>query len=131
MIKPDNSQKSYFKLNVSQDADERTKLFQKQLKLFTECINQVSNTVKNSVCTNGSLEVRGDTGKPFGTSSAYGKSISDDGEEGNKRGESADNGQVIFDIVSYSDLSMLLFPLPRFQRNMASLKGITPFTTPE
>jgi IS5 family transposase len=51
------AKKTCFKINVSRDADERAKLFQKQLKLFTECINQVSNTVKKkSAYTNGSLK---------------------------------------------------------------------------
>jgi IS5 family transposase len=40
------AKKTYFKINVTKDAEERVKLFQKQLKLFTECINQVSNTIK-------------------------------------------------------------------------------------
>jgi IS5 family transposase len=40
------AKKTYFKINVSKNAEERVKLFQKQLKLFTECINQVSNIVK-------------------------------------------------------------------------------------
>jgi IS5 family transposase len=43
--------KTYFKINVTKDAEERVKLFQKQLKLFTECINQVSNTIKKSPFT--------------------------------------------------------------------------------
>jgi IS5 family transposase len=51
------AKKTYFKINVSRDAEERVKLFQKQLKLFTGCINQVSNTIKKkSVYTNGSLK---------------------------------------------------------------------------
>jgi IS5 family transposase len=40
------AKKTCFKINVTKDADERVKLFQKRLKLFTECINQVSNTIK-------------------------------------------------------------------------------------
>jgi IS5 family transposase len=36
----------YFKINVERDAEKRVKLFKKQLKLFTESINQVSNIVK-------------------------------------------------------------------------------------
>jgi IS5 family transposase len=51
------AKKTYFKINVTRDGEERVKLFQKQLKLFTECINQVSNTVKKkSVYTNGGLK---------------------------------------------------------------------------
>jgi IS5 family transposase len=51
------AKKTYFKINVTRDAEERVKLFQKQLKLFTGCINQVSNTIKKkSVYTNGSLK---------------------------------------------------------------------------
>jgi IS5 family transposase len=51
------AKKTYFKINVTKDAEERVKLFQKQLKLFTECINQVSNTIKKkSVYANGSLK---------------------------------------------------------------------------
>ena len=38
----------YFKINVSNKEEERVKLFQKQLKLFTESINQVSNVIKKS-----------------------------------------------------------------------------------
>jgi IS5 family transposase len=54
------AKKTCFKINVSRNAEERVKLFQKQLKLFTECINQVSNTIKKkSVSTNGSLKARG------------------------------------------------------------------------
>jgi IS5 family transposase len=53
------AKKTYFKINVTRDAGERVKLFQKQLKLFTGCINQVSNTIKKkSVYTNGSLKAR-------------------------------------------------------------------------
>ncbi|MDR0286173.1 MAG: ISNCY family transposase, partial [Clostridiales bacterium] len=36
----------YFRINVAKDEEKRVKLFKKQLKLFTECINQVSNIVK-------------------------------------------------------------------------------------
>jgi IS5 family transposase len=45
------AKKTYFKINVSKNAEERVKLFQKQLKLFTECINQVSKIVKKSANT--------------------------------------------------------------------------------
>jgi IS5 family transposase len=40
------AKKTYFKINVEKNADKQVKLFKKQLKLFTECINQVTNTVK-------------------------------------------------------------------------------------
>jgi IS5 family transposase len=40
------AKKTYFRINVSNKEEERVKLFKKQLKLFTESINQVSNTVK-------------------------------------------------------------------------------------
>ena len=40
------AKKIYFKINVSKDAEERVKLFEKQLKMFTESINQVSNIIK-------------------------------------------------------------------------------------
>ena len=37
---------TYFKINVEKKEEKRVKLFKKQLKVFTECINQVSNIVK-------------------------------------------------------------------------------------
>ena len=40
------AKKMYFKINVEKNTEKRVKLFQKQLKMFTECINQVSNIVK-------------------------------------------------------------------------------------
>jgi len=40
------AKKVYFRINVEKNAEKRVKLFQKQLKLFIECINQVSNIVK-------------------------------------------------------------------------------------
>jgi len=40
------AKKIYFKINVEKNAEKRVKLFQKQLKMFIECINQVSNIVK-------------------------------------------------------------------------------------
>ena len=40
------AKKTYFKINVSQSEGEREKLFIKQLNLFTNSINQVSNIVK-------------------------------------------------------------------------------------
>jgi IS5 family transposase len=52
----------YFKINVEKDAEKRVKLFKKQLKMFIESINQVSNIIKKkseydktiaaSVCVN-------------------------------------------------------------------------------
>jgi len=38
--------KTYFKINVTKSADEKSYLFRKQLELFVKCINQVSNIVK-------------------------------------------------------------------------------------
>jgi IS5 family transposase len=49
------AKKTFFQINVGKNEEEREKLFKKQLKLFTECINQVSNIVKkkfDSVITN-------------------------------------------------------------------------------
>jgi IS5 family transposase len=40
------AKKTYFKINVSKNEEERVKLFKKQLKLFINSINQVSNIVK-------------------------------------------------------------------------------------
>jgi IS5 family transposase len=40
------AKQTYFKINVEKDGEERVKLFKKQLKLFIESINQVSNIVK-------------------------------------------------------------------------------------
>jgi len=40
------AKQTYFKINVEKDAEKRVKMFQKQLKVFIECINQVSNIVK-------------------------------------------------------------------------------------
>ena len=40
------AKKVYFKINVEKNAEKRVKLFKKQLKTLTECINQVSNIVK-------------------------------------------------------------------------------------
>jgi IS5 family transposase len=45
------AKQTYFNINVTRDGEERVTLFQKQLKLFTECINQVSNTIKKSPFT--------------------------------------------------------------------------------
>jgi hypothetical protein len=38
---------AYFKINVEKDAEKRVKLFKKQLKLFVQSINRVSNIVKS------------------------------------------------------------------------------------
>jgi IS5 family transposase len=38
--------KTYFKINVTKSGDEKADLFKKQLGLFTNCINQVSNIIK-------------------------------------------------------------------------------------
>jgi len=40
------AKRTYFRINVSKNDEKNVKLFKKQLKLFTECINQVSNIVK-------------------------------------------------------------------------------------
>ena len=40
------AKKTYFKINVSKSEEERAKLFIKQLNLFTNSINQVSNIIK-------------------------------------------------------------------------------------
>jgi hypothetical protein len=40
------AKQTYFKINVEKDAEKWVKLFKKQLKLFTESINQVSNIIK-------------------------------------------------------------------------------------
>jgi len=40
------AKKTYFKINIGKKEENRVKLFQKQLKMFTECINQVTNIVK-------------------------------------------------------------------------------------
>jgi IS5 family transposase len=40
------AKKTYFKINVCKNEEERVKLFKKQLKLFIGSINQVSNIVK-------------------------------------------------------------------------------------
>jgi len=42
------AKKTYYKINIEKDADKRVKLFKKQLKLFTESINQVSNIIKKN-----------------------------------------------------------------------------------
>jgi IS5 family transposase len=49
------AKRTSFKINVTKDADKRVKLFQKQLKLFTECINQVSNIVKKKSAYKGNI----------------------------------------------------------------------------
>src|SRR5215510_11831581 len=40
------AKKVYFKINVEKNEEKRVKLFEKQLKTFAECINQVSDVVK-------------------------------------------------------------------------------------
>ena len=40
------AKRTYFKISVIKSEEKRVKLFQKQLKMFMECINQVSNIVK-------------------------------------------------------------------------------------
>jgi IS5 family transposase len=40
------AKQTYFKINVEKDEEKRVKLFKKQLKLFVQSINQVSNIVK-------------------------------------------------------------------------------------
>jgi IS5 family transposase len=42
------AKRTYFKINVERDGERRVKLFKKQLKLFTESINQVSNIIKKN-----------------------------------------------------------------------------------
>jgi IS5 family transposase len=40
------AKKLYFKINVEKNEEKRVELFKKQLKVFFECINQVTNIVK-------------------------------------------------------------------------------------
>jgi hypothetical protein len=40
------AKRTYFKIKVERDGERRVKLFKKQLKLFVESIQQVSNIVK-------------------------------------------------------------------------------------
>jgi IS5 family transposase len=49
------AKRTYFKINVEKDADKRVKLFKKQLKLFTQSINQVSNIIKKKSGQGGSV----------------------------------------------------------------------------
>lgn len=42
------AKKTYFKINVTKQADQKVVLFRKQLIVFTKCINQVSNIVKKN-----------------------------------------------------------------------------------
>ena len=42
------AKKVFFKINVEKGAEKRVELFQKQLKMFTESINQTSNIVKKT-----------------------------------------------------------------------------------
>jgi IS5 family transposase len=51
--------KTYFKINVTKTGDERTALFREQLELFTKCINQVSNVVKNKLEYGENIRVTG------------------------------------------------------------------------
>jgi IS5 family transposase len=51
--------KTYFKINVSKKEDERVELFRKQLGLFLECINQVSNIVKKKLEYGANIKVMG------------------------------------------------------------------------
>jgi len=53
------AKKVYFKINVNKNEEKRIKLFQKQLKTFIECINQVTNIVKKK-------EIYGHTVKAIG-----------------------------------------------------------------
>jgi IS5 family transposase len=45
------AKKICFTINVEKNEEKRVKLFKKQLKVFVECINQVSNVVKKSTNT--------------------------------------------------------------------------------
>ncbi len=40
------AKRTFYKINVTRSADKRADLFQKQLIIFTKCINQVSNAIK-------------------------------------------------------------------------------------
>jgi IS5 family transposase len=40
------AKKTFYKINVTKSGDKRIDLFQKQLIIFTKCINQVSNAIK-------------------------------------------------------------------------------------
>jgi IS5 family transposase len=51
--------KTYFKINVTKNADERVKLFIEQLGRFTLAINQVSNIVKKKSKYGGNLKAAG------------------------------------------------------------------------
>jgi IS5 family transposase len=53
------AKKTYFKINVTKDEEKRVKLFKKQLKLFTGCINQVSNIVKKKSKYEGTEKAKG------------------------------------------------------------------------
>lgn len=44
------AKKTFFKINVTKSGDKRVDLFQKQLIIFTKCINQVSNAIKKKSC---------------------------------------------------------------------------------
>ncbi|HBX51117.1 MAG TPA: ISNCY family transposase [Bacteroidales bacterium] len=47
------AKKTYFKINVTKQADKKAVLFNKQLITFTKCINQVSNIVKKNFMSIG------------------------------------------------------------------------------
>lgn len=47
------AKKTYFKINVTKQADKKAVLFNKQLITFTKCINQVSNLVKKNFMSLG------------------------------------------------------------------------------
>ena len=51
--------KTYFKINVAKTGDQRVDLFRTQLKLFIQCINQVSNIVKKKLEYGTSIRVIG------------------------------------------------------------------------
>lgn len=42
------AKQTYFKINVTNNEDKKTKLFTKQLITFTKCINQTSNAIKKN-----------------------------------------------------------------------------------
>jgi IS5 family transposase len=53
------AKRTYFKINVTKNEEERVKLFKKQLKLFTGCINQASNIVKKKSRYGATEKARG------------------------------------------------------------------------
>jgi len=42
-----SAKKNYYKINISKRKDKRVELFKKQLILFTKCINQVDQVIRN------------------------------------------------------------------------------------